>query len=166
MKVVVVQESDKATMKFGAFEKDHDILVISYDQLKIHIETLKSVITTIGLVVCDEGHRLKNNKIKTSQAVNAIPCARRVILSGTPIQNDLGEFYAMVNFVNSQFLGSEDAFSNVFNKNIMKGRNEEDDEENKGIIEKRTKTIIERAKIFILRRTQVVNRQYLPPKGI
>lgn len=152
-------------MKFGAFEKDHDILVISYDQLKIHIETLKSVITTIGLVVCDEGHRLKNNKTKISQAVNAIPCARRVILSGTPIQNDLEEFYAMVNFVNPQFLGSEDAFSNVFNKNIMKGRNAED-EENKEIIEKRTKTIIERAKIFILRRTQVVNRQYLPPKGI
>jgi SNF2 family DNA or RNA helicase len=42
------------------------------------------------LVVCDEGHRLKNNKIKTAQAVNALATKRRIILSGTPIQNDLG----------------------------------------------------------------------------
>ena len=50
----------------------------------------------IDLVVCDEGHRLKNAAIKTSVAVNDLPTMRRLILSGTPIQNDLDEFYAMV----------------------------------------------------------------------
>lgn len=50
----------------------------------------------LGLVVCDEGHRLKNSQIKTSIALTEIATPRRLILSGTPIQNDLDEFYAMV----------------------------------------------------------------------
>jgi len=41
------------------------------------------------IVICDEGHRLKNANIKTTEAVNMLNTKRRVILSGTPIQNDL-----------------------------------------------------------------------------
>lgn len=58
------------------------------------------------MVVCDEGHRLKNAEIKTSQSVRMLKTTRRVILSGTPIQNDLSEFYAMVDYVNPGILGS------------------------------------------------------------
>lgn len=42
------------------------------------------------------GHRLKSDKTKTSQALQSLSCMRRVILSGTPIQNNLGEFFAMM----------------------------------------------------------------------
>ena len=46
----------------------------------------------IGLLVCDEGHRLKNAKgTKTMQMLNACPARRRVILTGTPVQNELQE---------------------------------------------------------------------------
>lgn len=35
-----------------------------------------------GLIICDEGHRLKNSSIKTSSALNSLSCSRRVILTG------------------------------------------------------------------------------------
>ena len=41
------------------------------------------------LLVCDEGHRLKNPTIKTSLMLNGLDIKRRIILSGTPVQNDL-----------------------------------------------------------------------------
>lgn len=43
------------------------------------------------MVVCDEGHVIKNRKSTTSRAVNKISSRRRIILTGTPIQNNLKE---------------------------------------------------------------------------
>lgn len=43
------------------------------------------------LVVCDEGHLLKNSKTSLSKAVNQIRSLRRIVLTGTPLQNNLNE---------------------------------------------------------------------------
>jgi len=59
----------------------------------------------IGIVVCDEGHRLKNQENQTYQALVKIRTKRRIILSGTPIQNDLTEYFSLVNFVSEGILG-------------------------------------------------------------
>lgn len=73
----------------------------------------------IGLIICDEGHdysilnhmkiyvlpaghRLKSANNKTTEVFQALRTSRRVILSGTPIQNDLGEFHAMVRNLSCQ----------------------------------------------------------------
>ena len=58
------------------------------------------------MLICDEAHRLKNNETKTSVSLNKLATARRCLLSGTPIQNDLQEFYAMVDFCNPKLLGT------------------------------------------------------------
>ena len=50
----------------------------------------------IDLIICDEGHRLKSSQNKTTQMFRDFKTRRRIILSGTPIQNDLSEFHAMV----------------------------------------------------------------------
>ncbi len=65
---------------------------------------------------------MKNEKIKTTQILNALTTKRRIILSGTPIQNDLEEFYAMVSFVNPGVLGEPDAFRRIYVEPIALGR--------------------------------------------
>lgn len=74
---------NSALARFGGHSVDmkDNILVASYDQMRINIKRL-AAIKSIGLVICDEGHRLKNAAIKTSVALNSIPTAKRVILSG------------------------------------------------------------------------------------
>lgn len=52
------------------------------------------------LLICDEAHRLKNSETATNQALAGLKCRRRILLSGTPMQNDLDEFYAMTDFTN------------------------------------------------------------------
>jgi DNA repair and recombination protein RAD54B len=64
----------------------------------------------IGLMICDEGHRLKSAGAKTTKALRELETERRVILSGTPIQNELSEFHAMVDFVNPGILDSYSSF--------------------------------------------------------
>lgn len=60
------------------------MLIVSYETLRIYADVLKK--TEIGLILCDEGHRLKNADSNTYQALNELNAKRRVILSGTPIQ--------------------------------------------------------------------------------
>lgn len=64
------------------------VLIISYEMYRKYGDKLLAA--KIGLLVCDEGHRLKNSDgNKTIAALAACPAKRRVILSGTPVQNDL-----------------------------------------------------------------------------
>ena len=58
-------------------------------------------------MLCDEGHRLKNSENQTYQALMGLKAKRRVLLSGTPIQNDLLEYFSLVHFVNEGILGKE-----------------------------------------------------------
>jgi DNA repair and recombination protein RAD54B len=65
------------------------ILVMSYEML---VRTLPEVQTICwDLVVCDEAHRMKNSMIKTSSSLGKLACRRKLLLTGTPVQNDLGE---------------------------------------------------------------------------
>jgi DNA repair and recombination protein RAD54 and RAD54-like protein len=60
------------------------VLIVSYETLRIYCDELKK--TEIGLLMCDEGHRLKNSDSLTYKAINGLNAKRRIILSGTPIQ--------------------------------------------------------------------------------
>ena len=62
------------------------------------------------MIICDEAHRLKNDKTLTTQSLAKLACRRRILLSGTPMQNDLEEFFAMVDFTNPGLLGDASQF--------------------------------------------------------
>jgi len=79
------------------------VLIISYESFRSHVEVLS--LGEIGLVICDEGHRLKNQDNQTYQALVKIKCKRRILITGTPVQNDLSEYFSLVNFVNEGLLG-------------------------------------------------------------
>lgn len=62
--------------------------------------------SAIQMLFCfAQGHRLKNSDNQTYQALNAMNAQRRVLISGTPIQNDLLEYFSLVHFVNAGILG-------------------------------------------------------------
>ena len=65
---------------------------------------------------------MKNNKTTTYELLNQIPCTRRILLSGTPLQNDLNEFYSMVNFTNKNVIGKYKIFTKYYESPILIGR--------------------------------------------
>lgn len=86
------------------------VLIISYDLFRMN-SALLSQSTNIGLLVVDEGHRLKNTSgTKILSALNSLRCSARLLISGTPIQNNLSEFYNVANFVLPGILGDLNAF--------------------------------------------------------
>ena len=60
------------------------VIIVSYEKLRMLQDELGT--SEIGLLLADEGHRLKNSENQTYTALNQINCKRRVILTGTPIQ--------------------------------------------------------------------------------
>jgi DNA repair and recombination RAD54-like protein len=62
------------------------------------------------LLICDEAHKLKNAESGLAKSLDVLPARKRILLSGTPMQNDLIEFFNMVSFCNPNILGSVNEF--------------------------------------------------------
>ena len=73
-------------------------------------------------LILDEGHRIKNPDIHLTRTVKRIPCDFRVILSGTPIQNDLSELWCLMDFACSgRLLGEAARFREEWSEPIGRG---------------------------------------------
>ena len=143
--------------------RNFKVMIVGYERLQKIAEDLSRG-AGIDLVVCDEGHRLKSLQNKSTKAIETLNTTRRIILSGTPIQNDLKEFFAMVNFVNDGVLGSQKSFTKNYEKPIDKSRqpNATEDDIEKG--QDCSNELAQITKPFILRRTADIVKQFLPPK--
>lgn len=138
------------------------VLIISYETFRKHAEMLQ--MKEIGLVICDEGHRLKNCENQTYKALMGLKGKRRILLSGTPIQNDLTEYFSLIHFVNEGLLGSAQEFRRKFENYILKGqdRNSTEIERQQAIeCQKELRNIVEKC---MIRRTSNLLTKYLPIK--
>ncbi|KAJ7046886.1 DNA repair protein, SNF2 family [Mycena alexandri] len=138
------------------------VMIVSYETLRTLSAHLANC--SIGLLLCDEGHRLKNSDSLTFQALNALDVKRRVILTGTPIQNDLSEYFSLLNFANPNFLGSKNDFRKNFENLIIRGRDSEASNDVKAESEKKLKELGGLVTKFIIRRTNDLLSKYLPVK--
>ncbi|KAM4706176.1 DNA repair and recombination protein RAD54B [Rhinophrynus dorsalis] len=140
----------------------YSVLIISYEMLLRSLDQIQS--QEFDLIICDEGHRLKNSSIKTTSALTSLSCRKRIILSGTPVQNDLQEFHALIEFVNPGVLGSLCTYRKIYEEPIIKSREPSATPEEKCLGEERASELARLTGLFILRRTQEVINKFLPPK--
>lgn len=138
------------------------VLIISYETLRRNVEHLKNC--RVGLMLADEGHRLKNADSLTFTSLNSIKCPRRVILSGTPIQNDLSEYFALLNFSNPGLLGSRNDFRKNFEAPILQGRDASATDEEVKLGAEKLQKLSSIVSKFIIRRTNDILSKYLPCK--
>ncbi|XP_028667308.2 DNA repair and recombination protein RAD54-like [Erpetoichthys calabaricus] len=138
------------------------ILIISYETFRLHADILHK--GSVGLVICDEGHRLKNSENQTYQALNTMNAQRRVLISGTPIQNDLLEYFSLVHFVNAGILGTAAEFKKRFEIPILKGRDADARDKDRQYGEEKLQELIAIVNRCLIRRTSDILSKYLPVK--
>lgn len=109
--VFAVDDNKKKNVRDFARGRVYQVMLIGYERLQKVQSDLKDV--KFDLVVCDEGHRIKSSVNKTAQTLRAVNSSRRILLTGTPIQNDLGEFFSMIDFVNPGLFDNYNAFKRV-----------------------------------------------------
>ncbi|KAI9328313.1 putative DNA recombination and repair protein Rad54B [Zopfochytrium polystomum] len=138
------------------------VLIISYESLRAYAPLLMS--SEFGLMLCDEGHRLKNGDSLTYKALNILPAKRRVLLTGTPIQNDLSEYYSLLSFAAPGVLGTEAEFRKNFENPILRGRDSDASDADRQRSEEKATELQKLANKFIIRRTAELLTKFLPIK--
>nr|GLL47317.1 protein CHROMATIN REMODELING 25 [Ipomoea trifida] len=150
---------------FTSPHSDLQVLIVSYETFRMHSSKFSNDISC-DLLICDEAHRLKNDQTLTNRALASLSCKRRILLSGTPMQNDLEEFYSMVNFTNPGILGDAAYFRRYYEMPIVCGREPSATEEEKRLGTERSTELSAKVNQFILRRTNALLSNHLPPKII
>ncbi|KAJ6379971.1 hypothetical protein OIU76_016599 [Salix suchowensis] len=118
------------------------------------------------ILVCDEAHIIKNTRAETTQALKLVKCQRRIALTGSPLQNNLMEYYCMVDFVREGFLGSSHEFRNRFQNPIENGQHTNSTVDDVKIMNQRSHILYEELKGFVQRMDMSVVKKDLPPKTV
>ncbi|VDN04652.1 unnamed protein product, partial [Thelazia callipaeda] len=86
------------------------VIITSYEMFTRLFTSMLDV--TVDLLVCDEAHRLKNCDGRIREQLQLLRAHRRLLLTGTPMQNDLEEFYSLIDFVRPDVFSSFSHFKN------------------------------------------------------
>ena len=129
----------------------HDIVIAPYSLLQRDKD--RWLEATWHLVVLDEAQNIKNASTHAAQIVGQLKARHRLCLSGTPMENHLGEIWSLFYFLMPGFLGSQKRFQELFRTPIEKLGDPE-------------RMVQLRARItpFMLRRTKSLVASELPPK--
>ncbi|XP_015697378.1 protein CHROMATIN REMODELING 20 isoform X2 [Oryza brachyantha] len=118
------------------------------------------------ILVCDEAHIIKNRRADTTQALKQVKTQRRIALTGSPLQNNLMEYYCMVDFVREGYLGSSHEFRNRFQNPIENGQHTNSTSDDVKIMNQRSHILYEQLKGFVQRMDMNVVKNDLPPKKV
>jgi superfamily II DNA or RNA helicase len=149
LKVVYAQGSDRKKV-LGSLKKA-DVVLTTYPLLARDKEELNR--TGYHLLVLDEAQYIKNSKTTSWQAAREIRASHRICLTGTPMENHLGELWSLFEFLMPGFLGGSEQFKRRYRTPIETHRNEAARERLARIV-----------RPFLLRRTKAAVAKELPPK--
>ncbi|KAM9365366.1 TATA-binding protein-associated factor 172 isoform 2-T2 [Pholidichthys leucotaenia] len=144
--------------------KKHNLIVASYDVVRNDIDFFRNI--KFNYCILDEGHIIKNGKTKLSKAIKQLAANFRVILSGTPIQNNVLELWSLFDFLMPGFLGTERQFAARYGKPILASRDAKSSsrEQEAGVLA--MEALHRQVLPFLLRRMKEDVLQDLPPKII
>jgi superfamily II DNA or RNA helicase len=128
-----------------------DVMVTTYGLLQSEEALFQSV--EWNGIIFDEAHILKNHQTKTHKAANNLKAKSRVALTGTPLQNHLGELWSIFNLLNPGLLGN----LNTFNETFAIPISQNPEAYQRGILKRRITP-------FLLRRTKSTVLDELPAK--
>ncbi len=128
-----------------------DLILTTYALLPRDEEKLRE--HSYHLVILDESHYIKNNRSKAAQSAGLLKAKHRLCLTGTPLENHLGELWSQFHFLLPGLLGDEKTFNSQFRHPIER----QDDPLRRGLLNRRIRP-------FLLRRTKDNVAKELPPK--
>jgi superfamily II DNA or RNA helicase len=146
---ILYRDSDRDSLIESAGPQD--LIIVSYQLVQRDAKKFAS--RTWSTLVLDEAQFIKNAQTKTSQAIRAIDANWRIGLSGTPLENHLGELWSLFRTISPGMLGSWDRFRNRFADPIERHKDDE-----------RRKSLAQLVQPFILRRTKDAVLKELPPR--
>ncbi|SFF62369.1 Helicase conserved C-terminal domain-containing protein [Duganella sp. CF458] len=149
LKVLLLQGKDRAEL-FDQIPKV-DLVLTTYALLPRDEEKLRE--HDFHLVILDESHYIKNTRSKAAQSAGLLRARHRLCLSGTPLENHLGELWSQFHFLLPGLLGDE----KIFNSNFRHPIERQDDPQRRMLLNRRIKP-------FLLRRTKDSVAKELPPK--
>ena len=149
LKVLVLQGANR----HQDFDKipQHDIVLSTYPLLARDEELLKQ--HSYHLLILDEAQNIKNPRAKAAQVVRQLDAKHRLCLTGTPMENHLGELWSLFYFLMPGFLSSQELFNKNYRHPIEK----------KGDNQLRQK-LVNRIKPFMMRRLKTEVAKELPAK--
>lgn len=150
LKVLVLHGADRKH-KFAAIG-DHDLVLTTYPLVARDRETLLA--REWHMAVLDEAQTVKNPDAATTRWLRETKAKHRFCLTGTPMENHLGELWSIMSFVNPGYLGDKAAFSRQWRTPIEKRADKV-----------RTTALARRVKPFLLRRTKTEVATELPAKS-
>jgi hypothetical protein len=137
----------------GQFKKiaSHDVVVTTFPLLVRDVEVLKK--TKWHVLALDEAQNIKNPKSQAAQSARELEARHRLCLTGTPMENHLGELWSLFEYLMPGFLGDAETFRKVYRNPIEKKQ----DVERQGMLARRVAPLM-------LRRTKDAVAKDLPPK--
>jgi len=90
----------------------HHLVISSYSLLQRDFESFREV--EWGGVILDEAQNIKNHGTKSARAARALPAGYRIALTGTPVENSVGDLWSIMEFLNPGFLGNQNQFRENF----------------------------------------------------
>ncbi len=149
LRVQIIHGPDRVR-HFGSFH-DYDLLLTTYPLIVRDEDFYQK--QQFHYLILDEAQAIKNALAKTTQAIHTLNARHRLCLTGTPMENHLGEVWSMYHFLMPGFLGAHDKFTRLFRTPIEKMGDAG-----------RQLQLRNRIQPFMLRRTKELVASELPPK--
>ncbi|MBX9789684.1 MAG: DEAD/DEAH box helicase [Pirellulales bacterium] len=144
----------------GALElfADHDLVVTTYGTLRRDIAKLREL--EFDVAILDEAQAIKNAGSQAAKASRLLPARRRLAVTGTPVENHLGELWSLFEFLNPGMLGRHERLNNLLaaGRNGKRAANSDDTREDVALLARALRP-------FLLRRTKQQVLTDLPPKS-